>query len=124
MAKVRILVVDDSPFIHKAVARFFENDEKFEIVGSAYNGKEGSAMYFELKPDVVIMDIVMPIMDGLAAAQEILSKDSQARIIIQSGMQDDELVKKARQMGIKEFILKPVKEGELKKIISALVYNR
>ncbi|SDF28066.1 response regulator [Sporolituus thermophilus] len=121
MDKVRVLVVDDSPFIHRAVARAFKNEEKFELVGSAYNGKEGSAMYFDLKPDVVIMDITMPVMDGLAAAQEILGKDNQARIIFQSAMGDDELVKKAREMGVKEFIQKPFKDDELKNIISALV---
>ena len=117
MQAIRVLVVDDSPFIHRAVAKALKDDGRYELVGTAGNGKEGCEKYFGLKPDVTIMDITMPVMDGLAAAREILSKDSQAKIIFQSALGDDELVAKAKELGVKDFIQKPFKDGDLKSVI-------
>lgn len=120
--KIRVLVVDDSPFIHRAVSRALSEGE-YEVCGVAHNGREGCEQYFALKPDVVIMDITMPVMDGLEAAKQILSRDRNAKIIIQSAMGDEELVEKAKSMGVRYFIQKPFKKEELKSIINEIYNN-
>jgi CheY-specific phosphatase CheX/CheY-like chemotaxis protein len=110
--KIRVLVVDDSPFIHKAIARILPEDA-YEICGSGKNGQEGVELYQRLAPDVVTMDITMPIMDGLAAAREILRKDPKAKIIMLSAMGDEELVQEAKAIGIKMLLQKPFKAPDM-----------
>ena len=110
--KIRILVVDDSPFIHKAIARILPEDD-YEICGSGKNGQEGIELYQRLKPDVVTMDITMPIMDGLAAAREILRGDPKAKIIMLSAMGDEEIVQEAKNAGIKMLLQKPFKAPDM-----------
>ena len=112
MEKVRVLVVDDSPFIHKAVARAL-TEERFEICGIGKNGREGADLYESLKPDVVTMDITMPIVDGLESSKMILQNDPQARIIMMSAMGDEETMELAKQIGIRTFLRKPFKNEEL-----------
>ena len=121
MAKIRVLIVDDSPFIHKAINRAIGSDEEFEICGIAKNGKEGVELFSTVRPDVVTMDITMPVMDGLAASKEILTQNRAAKIIMLSAMGDEELMAGARAMGIKAFLQKPFKNDELKTAIQNIV---
>ncbi len=117
MGKIRLMVVDDSPFIHKAVKRALPTDD-YEIVGCAENGKDGCEKYKELRPDVVLMDITMPVMDGLDAAQAILSDDSSAKIVMLSAMGDDELMERAKGIGVKDFMQKPFDQDLIKEVLS------
>jgi two-component system chemotaxis response regulator CheY len=119
MSKIRILVVDDSPFIHKAITRAVNTMEDCEICGIAKNGKEGVEMYGTFKPNIVTMDITMPIMDGLEASQHIIGQDSLAIIIMLSAMGDEELMAKAKEIGIKHFIQKPFKNEEFMNVIQS-----
>lgn len=119
MAKIAVLVVDDSPFIHKALSRAL-NSEEFEIRAFAKNGKEGVEHYFTHSPDVVIMDITMPVMDGLESSQAILSRDLKAKIIMLSAMGDEELIDKAKAIGISIFLQKPFKNEELTSAVKTL----
>lgn len=112
MGKIRVLVVDDSPFIHKAITRAL-NSEAYEICGIGNNGKEGAELYGKLKPDVVTMDITMPVMDGLGAARAILGQDPGAKIIMLSAMGDEALMNEAKSIGIRVFLQKPFKADEL-----------
>lgn len=116
MQKTRVLIVDDSPFIHKAITRAL-NSESYEICGIGVDGKQGVELYAKEKPDVVTMDITMPILDGLGAAREIIKVNPQARIIMLSAMGDEELMKSARETGIRLFLQKPFKSDELVKAI-------
>ena len=120
MGKIRVLIVDDSPFIHKAITRAL-NSETYEICGIGANGREGADLYAKLKPDVVTMDITMPIMDGLGAATEILRNDPGARIIMLSAMGDEELMTSAKAIGIRIFLQKPFKSDQLIQSITQLV---
>lgn len=117
--KIRVLVVDDSPFIHKAIARALPEDD-YEICGVGKNGKEGIELYQKLAPDVVTMDVTMPIVDGIQAATEILRGDPRANIILLSSMGDEELIRQARTIGIKMIVQKPFKASELLAAINML----
>ena len=112
----RILLVDDSPIIHTLLRKTLEK-HGYEVCGDAKNGREGVDMYQSLKPDLVFMDITMPIMDGLEAARRIKESDPQARIIMLSAMGDDEIVGQANELGIDIFLKKPFDDY---KIISAI----
>ena len=119
MGKIRVLIVDDSPFIHKAITRAL-NSESYEICGIGSNGREGADLYAKLKPDVVTMDITMPILDGLGSATEILRSDPGARIIMLSAMGDEELMTSAKAIGIRIFLQKPFKSDQLLQAIAQL----
>lgn len=112
MRKIRVLVVDDSPF-SQAVIKNLLPESEFEICGLAANGQEGIGKYFVLKPDVVIMDITMPDMDGLECSRQILLRDVTARIVILSSMKDDALTTRARLLGIRWFLQKPTSSEDL-----------
>ncbi len=112
MGNIRILIVDDSPFIHKTITRALGNDE-YEICGIASNGREGVDMYAALKPDVITMDITMPVMDGLAASKEIMMKNPRAKIIMLSALGDEKSLNEAKTIGISTFLQKPFKNDDL-----------
>jgi len=107
----RVLVIDDSPFIYKAVKRALEPDG-FEIVGHAQNGKQGLEMIASLRPDIITLDVTMPIMDGLQVAAQ-LTKSTAACTIMLSAMGDMDLIKKAQGHGIKHFLNKPFQPDDL-----------
>ena len=120
MSKIRVLIVDDSPFIHKAISRALTNGD-FEVCGIGFNGKEGAELYAKLKPDLVTMDITMPIMDGLDSARLIVKSDPAAKIIMLSAMGDEELMKSAKDIGIRVFLQKPFKSDEMMKAIAQVM---
>lgn len=107
----KVLNVDDSPIIHKLIRRALES-EGFVICGSGSNGKEGVELYKQHRPDIVTMDITMPIMDGLEAATEIIKNYPDAKILMLSSMGDDSIIEEARQAGITNFHTKPFKNEE------------
>ncbi len=108
----KVLVIDDSPMVFKAVKRALE-PEGFELVGQAFNGQEGLELVSVLKPDAIVLDITMPIMDGIQTAEHLLRRDPATKIVIMSAMGDEELVNKARRIGVKFFLTKPFKPEEL-----------
>ena len=112
----RILIVDDSPMIHSLLSRTLLKNE-YEVCGVANNGKEAVALFTELTPDLVFMDITMPIMDGLQASTIIKEKNPTANIIMLSAMGDDAVVEQVGKLGIDIFLKKPFNEY---KIISAI----
>ncbi len=116
---VRILIVDDSAFMRNILKKILSG--RYEIVGEASNGKEAVEMYFKLKPDVVLMDIVMPIMDGIEATRQIVSKDPNARVIMVTSLGQNEKVKEAIKAGARGYIVKPFQaEGVIREIENVL----
>ena len=112
MAKAKIMSVDDSPLIHKIVGKALL-PAGFEICGICSNGREAVESYPAILPDLLIMDITMPVMDGLEAAQAIIADFPQAKIMLLSAMGDDELLARARSIGVGAFMTKPFKAQEL-----------
>ena len=108
---VRVLVVDDSPLIYKAVKRALE-PQGFEIIGHAQNGQQGLEMIAALRPDIITLDVTMPIMDGLQVAAR-LTKSTAACTIMLSAMGDLDLMKQAQNYGIRHFLNKPFQPDDL-----------
>ena len=113
---VNVMIVDDLAFI-KIVLRDILEKSGFRVVGEASNGDEAIRVYLDKRPDVVLMDITMPGMDGLTALKKIREHDPDARIIICSALGQQRLIVQAIQLGAKDFIVKPFQP---QRIISAL----
>ncbi len=113
---VGVLIVDDLTFI-KIVLRDILEKSGFHVVGEASNGKQALAMYQERHPDVVLMDITMPDMDGLTALKKIREIDPAAKVIICSALGQQRLIVQAIQLGAKDFIVKPFQPP---RVVSAL----
>lgn len=108
MKKIRVLVVDDSAFMRKVLTDIINAELNMEVAGTAKNGKEALQLIQEIKPDVVTMDIEMPVMDGLTAL-EIAMKESPVPIVMLSSLTKEgaEATLKALELGAVEFIAKP-----------------
>lgn len=110
--KIKVLVIDDSPFIFKAVKKALE-PQGFEIIGHAENGKQGLEMVDSHKPDVITLDVTMPVMDGLETASNLFNRDSGTKVLMLSAMGDEELLQSARNIGVRYFLSKPFKPDAL-----------
>ena len=107
---VRILVVDDSPIIFKMIKKALD-ESGFEVVGYAENGKIGLKMIDELKPDLITLDVTMPVMGGLQMATELFNKKNNTKIIMLSSMGDEDLIQSAKKVGIEHFISNQLIKG-------------
>ncbi|WP_404409348.1 response regulator [Jeotgalibacillus malaysiensis] len=102
----KVLVVDDAKFMRMTLKNVLKSSS-FQVVGEAENGEEAVEKYKSLNPDLVTMDITMPVMDGISAAKEILREDPKANIIMCSAMGQQKMVIEAIEAGAKDFIVKP-----------------
>lgn len=105
MAKT-VLITDDTAFMRMTLKNVIEKNG-YTVVGEAGDGEEAVALYKELKPDMVTMDITMPKMDGITAIKEIMKVDPGARIIVCSAMGQKPMVIEALSAGAKDFLVKP-----------------
>ena len=109
---VRVLLVDDIEFMQFIEKNMLE-EAGYEIVGQARDGVEAVEKFQELKPDIVIMDISMPKMDGVSALKKIMEIDKNAKVIICSAMGQQEYIKESIALGAKDFVIKPFKKERL-----------
>ena len=93
----------------------------YSDIYEAVDGKDAVEKYFEIHPDLVLMDITMPNMDGLEALKAIRSKDSSANVVMCSAMGQEAMVMEAVQAGIKDFIVKPFKDDRLMKTVNSIL---
>ncbi|WP_077621874.1 response regulator [Sediminibacillus massiliensis] len=107
MAKV--LIVDDAVFSRKTLIAMLKKGNH-EVIGEADDGRQAIEKYRELSPDMVILDITMPVLNGMAALEEIMKTDNNARVIMCSATAQQKLVVKAIELGAKDFIVKPFDE--------------
>jgi two-component system nitrate/nitrite response regulator NarL len=104
--KVRVLLVDDHDGVRKAVRSLLETYPRFEIIGEAVDGKEAIDEATRLKPDVVVLNVSMPVMNGIEAARVIKSESPQSAIVILSSHADNDLVELAKEIGAKAYVAK------------------
>ncbi|WP_448379405.1 response regulator [Fervidobacterium sp.] len=122
MAEVKkVLIVDDSPLVRNLVKKALSQRNDFNVVGEASNGKEAVELAMKLEPDIITLDVTMPIMDGLEAAKKILSVKNSIRILLLSAMGDDDLLNQAREIGIRHSLQKPFKNEQLLDAINKLL---
>lgn len=113
---VRYLIVDDSVFARKNLARIIESFGG-EIAGEAGDGLTAISEYDRSKPDIVLMDITMPQMEGIEAAEKIVQQNPEARIVMVSSVGYQENIVAALQRGARHFVQKPVKPDVLYEVI-------
>jgi two-component system, chemotaxis family, chemotaxis protein CheY len=116
----RCMVVDDSLFQRKSLGKMIEQ-MGWEVVGEASNGREAVEMYERCSPDLVLMDLVMPEMEGIEAVERLLLLNRNARIVVVSSLGHDEIVEKALALGAKQFLTKPLKFGEATGILKRVM---
>lgn len=112
MKPIRVLVVDDLAFMREAITNTLEN-AGIVVSGEAPNGAEGIEAYLKLRPDVVLMDITMPVMDGLRALSGIKRRDPQASVVMCSALGQQRYVIRAIQLGARDFIVKPFRQERI-----------
>ncbi|MCL2379365.1 MAG: response regulator transcription factor [Coriobacteriia bacterium] len=107
---IRVALVDDDPFVRASLATILSADDSVEICGEAGNGKDAIALYADVQPDILLMDIQMPTVDeianGLDAATEILQGFPDARIVFLTTFSDEEYLKTALRLGSKGYLIK------------------
>ncbi|NLH96079.1 MAG: response regulator transcription factor [Clostridiaceae bacterium] len=111
--KIRIVIVDDHNVVRSGLSAFLMAFEDFELVGEASDGKEAVELCEILHPDIVLMDLVMPVMDGAQATREIRERFEDIQVIVLTSFKEDELVEGALQAGAIGYLLKNVSADEL-----------
>lgn len=118
---IRILIVDDHMIVRQGLKLIFETETSVQVVGEAVNGREGVQLADELRPDIILMDLQMPEMDGMSAVTAILAARPDSRIIILTTYNEDELMYRCLRAGAKGFLLKDVgREGLMHTIQAAM----
>ena len=119
--KKRIMVVDDSRMMALQIEKLLENTE-YEVAAHCENGEEAIARYDEIKPDVVTMDIIMPGIDGLEAAQVLMYEHDEAKIIMITSLGNDDMLQEVYGIGAQAVLFKPLTReallSALKKVLT------
>lgn len=116
---IRVLIVDDHAVVRGGLSKFLQVHKDLELVGEAENGAEAVRLTRQLQPNVVLMDLKMPEMDGVAATREIRSKHPSVRVIVLTSFAEDNMVQGALQAGATGYLLKNVSGAELATAIRA-----
>jgi NarL family two-component system response regulator LiaR len=112
-AMIRVLFVDDHEMVRIGVISYLSAQPDIEVVGEAENGKKGVELALKLKPDIILMDLVMNEMDGIEATRRIIAEWPEAKIIIVTSFLDDEKVYPALEAGATSYMLKTSKASEI-----------
>jgi DNA-binding NarL/FixJ family response regulator len=104
--KITVLLVDDHALVRRGFRRMLEDDETLAVVGEASDGAEGVKLATQLRPDVIVMDCQMPVMNGLEATRKIVNANTGAAILMLSMHSEDTLVKQALEAGARGYVLK------------------
>lgn len=104
--KIRILVADDHPIVRDGLKAILETQADFQVIGEAGNGEEALRIYQNLKPDIILMDLEMPVMDGIEAIKALKSTDNSVKIIVLTVFDTDERIISAIKSGAQGFLLK------------------
>jgi two-component system chemotaxis response regulator CheY len=115
----KVLIVDDAEFLRVRLTKML-NTDGYEVF-QAENGLKAVATYKDIHPDVVLMDITMPEMDGLTALKEIIGFDPRARVVMLTALGQESVVLEAVKSGARDFVVKPFEHDRVMKAITKLV---
>lgn len=114
---IKVLFVDDHEMVRIGVSAYLSAQSDIEVIGEADNGLKAVELAMELRPDIILMDLVMPEMDGIEATKRIIEKWPEAKIIIVTSFLDDEKVYPALEAGATSYMLKTSKAGEIARAV-------
>jgi two-component system, NarL family, response regulator LiaR len=117
---IRVVVADDHAVVRQGLLTFLELHDDIEVVGEAQDGQGAIDVVLALAPDVVLMDLVMPGLDGVAAIERLRERGSNARVIVLTSFLDDDKVLPAVRAGAAGYLLKDAEPGELVRAIRAV----
>ncbi len=118
---IRVLIVDDHAGVRHALSVFLEEWDDLELAGEAENGKQALELIERLKPDVILMDLIMPVMDGVTATYNIRKKFPNIQVIVLTSTVDFELINKAIEVGAFSYMLKNVSLEKIAETIRSAV---
>lgn len=121
MEKIKVIIADDSDFVRDGMRIILSVDEEFEVIGCASNGREAIEIAKKTRPDIFLMDIQMPEMDGIEATKYIV-ENNLGKVLILTTFDDDVLVQNALRNGAKGYLIKNHTPEHLKQMIKS-VYN-
>ncbi len=110
---IRVLAVDDEDIVRSVMEAALETYDDLQVVGTAANGEEALRLCDEHQPDVVVMDVKMPVMDGITCARLIRQRHPETRVIMLSTFREPELVKQASDAGVSEYLFKSISADDL-----------
>ena len=116
---IRVMLVDDHPMVRRGLATFLKAFDDLQLVGEAESGEAAIQLCSEIMPDVILMDMVMPVMDGAAATRTIRQQFPQVQVIALTSFKEGELIKNALEAGAIGYLLKDVSADELAQAIRA-----
>lgn len=122
--KVRVLLADDHQVVRAGLRMLLELDEEFEIVGEAENGEQAVRLARALRPDVVLMDLLMPVMDGIEATRRIRSELPDVEVVALTSVLEDASVAGAVKAGAIGYLLKNTDDAELRRSLKAAAAGR
>jgi len=120
MTRIRILIADDHPVVREGLAAMLDRQEDMEVVGDAPDGAAAVARAAETSPDVILMDLRMPVMDGVEAMRAIAARQPSVRFIVLTTYDNDEYIFKGIEAGARAYLLKDSPREELFKAIRAV----
>ena len=124
MSKIRIMLADDHGIVRKGLRFLLERQSEMEVVGEAGNGREAVKMAEQLRPDVIIMDIAMPQLNGIEATAQIVKRNPEVGIIILSMHSDEGYLMRTLTAGAKGYLLKDSADADLVRAVQAVATKR
>ena len=119
LKKIQVLLVDDHEMVRMGVSAYLSTQPDIEVVGEAPNGKVGAQMALDLRPDIILMDLMMDVMDGVDGTKEIIREWPEAKIIVVTSFLDDEKLYPVIEAGAKSYLLKTSSAGNIAEAIRA-----
>ncbi len=124
IGRIRVMIVDDHAIVREGLQTLLEEEPEIEIVGSAMNGAQAVLLAAQFRPDVILMDLVMPEMDGITATRQLRDQGNPTRVLVLTSFADDQKVRDAIQAGAVGYLLKDVLKPDLLRAIFNAVQGR
>jgi RNA polymerase sigma factor (sigma-70 family) len=120
----RVLIADDHGIVRQGLRALLEKSSEISVIGEASDGREAVRLAAELHPNIVVMDIAMPLLNGVDATSQILSRDPEVKIIILSMHSDESYILRALSAGAKGYLLKDSAEGDILPAVQTVAQGR